>query len=83
MDKEHFSFGLKMSKTLIREVQRSILTTGMTVIFGIVCLQYASQGRFDQILPFVTGLMGMIIGHFFARRGMNSANQDDAPGSEG
>jgi glycopeptide antibiotics resistance protein len=77
MDNESFTLGVQVSRSLIREVQRSILMVGMMIIFGIACLQYTAQGHFDQILPFFTGLMGMIIGHFFARRGRSNADKDN------
>lgn len=67
-EKKRLSVDIKLNGSLIQEVQRLILATGMLVIFGAVCIKIVDAGLTEQLLPFLAGLMGMIVGYYFASR---------------
>lgn len=84
MGKGHrLSLNIRINAGLLQDVQRLVLSFGMLGLFGLVCYRAVIAGRLDQILPLITGLMGMVLGYYFAAQTKKQEKPDSSsPPSE-
>ena len=65
-------FDPKKFKIIFSELHRSILLIGLLIILGVVINKYLQVGQTEQLLLTLTGLMGIMLGHYFGGNNQKS-----------